>query len=150
MEILVRELASFSFYEGFSWSQSFFNDVVYTLIINWPDLHRSLEKVFSTISIAIFCDDDVAYSHYLKELLVFKFGESIRIDLVAPSVKPCELDEWGDYDILLSNMSNVRITKGTFICLPAAPSTRDWQIIQHEISRLSRLKGGLSTKLMRF
>lgn len=136
VSLLKQELTTLKLDEAFTWNEAIFNEFLYTLVINWPKLNLLLEQSFKKISVGIFCDYDLEYSHFLKELITFHFGRTLTVNILQALDEQEAVKESASYDVIVTNISALDFHEANVICMTPIPTPHNWRVLQQTLSNL--------------
>lgn len=106
-----------------------FDDILYTLMTSWRNLHASLDGLISQTTLGLFGNFDQDYSTFLKELIKSQFGQSLIIKIIDANINDLQ-DNYSKFDIIVTNISNLPTPNVPTICVSPVPTKDDWQNIQ--------------------
>lgn len=146
--LLRRELAQLTADLETNWKDAALDEILYMILIHWPNLNNKLEQFYTAISIGIFCDYDKEHSDFLEKLIHFHFGNSIKVTLLTSQTETEALAEKRNYDIFITNLSCFDLADEQVICINAVPTMHDWKNIQHNIKRIAGSKDFITTRFI--
>ena len=122
------------------------DDVIYTLLTEWPDFLEKIDSFVPDIKIGLLFDTDADHVEFIHKILK-KYSKQ-KLTVVIPdlfSTIKGQLRE-KDIDLLITDIPNLSIQNIEIICVEEYPSKRDWRNIlkaQEEIvSNKMRLVNG--------
>lgn len=144
--ILKREIKS-SFFPSAAneFNDSFFNEVLYELIIHWTNLTKELTNAVRPIPVGIISDQDNEHAEFIRKLIDYRFGKYVSASIITSG--NVKFDQ-KNYDLVIATMSyfyqeNFDIP---IISINSVPNAHDWKNIQNKIKELSFGKGEMATK----
>lgn len=146
--LLRSELVKLTAVMEHKWTESALDEVLYMILIHWPNLNNKLEQFYATISIGIFCDYDTEHSDFLGQLITFHFGNSINITILTAQTEREALVEKQHYDLFITNLSCFDPDDAHVICINAVPTMHDWKNIQQNIKRIAASQDFITTRFI--
>ncbi len=146
--LLKRELSLLTTEMDSRWNETAIDEVLYMILIHWPNLNSKLEKFYTTVSIGIFCDYDPEHSDFLSKLIHFHFGHSINITILKAQTEWEALAEKHHYDLFITNLSCLDPEDPQVICINAIPTMHDWKNIQQRIKEITVTQDFITTRFI--
>lgn len=147
-KILKKEIKAASFSTIEKENPSFFNEVLYELIIHWTNLTMELTKSVVSISIGIISDQGTEHAEFIRKLIDYRFGKYISASIIASENLKFNQNK---YAMVIATMSYFY---GDFFDIPvisinSVPNEHDWKNIQKKLQELSCFEGEMGTKYIK-
>ncbi|QIL46277.1 HTH domain-containing protein [Vagococcus coleopterorum] len=146
VSVLIEELDNFKFDSSFEWDQDSFNEVLYTLLINWQDIPKELTHSIQPLNIGIFCNYDEEHSYFIADMVNYHFGDHVSVSLFSSADFDSAKIESKKFDLTITNISNIQLNSDYTICINSVPTLRDWKLINQIISLHSKNDMMMATK----
>ena len=130
---------------GIKLADYIYDDVIYTLLTEWPDFLEKLESFVPDIKIGLLFDTDADHVKFIHTILK-KYSKQ-RLTLVVPELSSTirgQLRE-RDMDLLITDIPNLAIKDIEIICVKEYPSKHDWKNILEAQERIVSRKMLLAT-----
>lgn len=114
-----------------NWSQDAINNFFYMLITHWSDLAHGIEKKIKIFSVGLFFNTDIEHmkmleyqlSYFFKNRLTFTIINALTVNELKKSLR--------NYDILLTNLFNIKTKDTKVIVLALSLHTSDLKKIDN-------------------
>lgn len=131
------------FYDYFLSSyQKFFNKrdhsenhifhLCYCVLIHWKHLSVSLEKKIEPVTIGLFFNSDKEHMFFISDYIQDRFRGKCKVSLINQRSIPSLKKHASNYDILLTNIDNIELSKSSntlLYCCELLPSLEDLSTI---------------------
>lgn len=144
--VLSTELKNFKYDKVFEWTEDSFNEVLYTLLIHWKNIPKELSHATTPLNIALFLDYDSDHHLFISDLIKYHFDDHVTLTLLESITFDEALQETINYDLTITNISNLKTQSAYTICINSVPTSRDLKNINQIISLHSENDILLSTK----
>ena len=126
------------------------NDLIYTIITEWPEFLEKIESVIPEVEIGLLFDTDISHLHFIQKILK-KYSKQ-KLSIVVPDVFSTisgKLPSHG-LDLLITDIPNLPISDVEILCVQEYPSPKDWQKIleaqERIVSKKMKTLSGLPNK----
>ena len=122
-----------------------YDDVIYTLMTEWPDFLEKLESFVPDIKIGLLFDTDRDHVEFIHTILR-KYSKQ-RLTIVVPNLSSTMMGQLRekDIDLLITDIPHLAIRGVEIICVEEYPSKRDWKNILEAQERIVSRKMLLAT-----
>lgn len=135
-QFVKNEIDSEPFLKKKNWSQDAINHFFYMLITHWPDLAHEIERNTTIFSAALFFNTDLEHIQMIKDKLSYVFQNKFSFTIIDVLTINDLQNQQKTYDILLTNLFNIKIDGTLIIAFPLAVHASDLKKIDDAYGEL--------------
>lgn len=124
---------------GFPWASTYFNEILYWLLIKWKELPSSLEIRKAKVKILVLSDLGRDHAEMLVTLVENNFGPKVIITPYQESILFLDSQatkKLTEYDYYISTFYTELLPADKLIVVDAIPSDQNWGYVRRAINKI--------------
>lgn len=103
---------------------------MYILITQWSGFAEKIKVLKPTHTVGLFMDSDVEHTEFVASILNQRFYSKLRFTVLRSVSIPKMLKEAKNFDVVVTNISDLTNGKTTFISIGIFPTVKDYNKLE--------------------
>jgi hypothetical protein len=108
------------------YSESEKEEIIYILLTHWNELLFAIQDTQPLFTVGLCMTADVEHSELIANMLNRKFYRRFDFQVIQFTNYQDASDQFDNYDVILTNVSNMVYKDKTIICIDLYPSMKDY------------------------
>lgn len=111
--------------------------IIYVLITHWEELLYTIQFSYPKFKIGVWMDTDVEHINFITNIINKKQYSRFNCEAITCQTYPEALKKFDDYDLIVTNISNLQNNKHRIVSVDIYPSANDFQKLYRVYTELS-------------